>query len=587
MSALDNPFRPARWEHHSDGPPLIWFAPTADLLVQDKSVYVHGSRGSGKTTLLRSICWEDLLYNPSLKLQRTLGDFKNIGIYIRFPDHISSSLGYLEWQKHFPDAPQPDIEFFKFFSLAVELICAEKALSATHELRINGRIGLSAGQELQLVADVVAEFPQISAFAEHAPNTFADLARTCRNLVRRINEASGRGTVGSILPHLPAREPYEFLDFIVERISRNARLKAAHGEIAFGFKFCLDDCEVLNELQKKSINTLVRKSRFPISWIVSTAGSNSDIGDTFIAQQPLTDADRRVLSLDDRDRSDFKALCEAVCSLRTYFCISAARRPEVTAAAITSFFPLEARLGTQDVNDIIGQMLRRSASPLARLVQSAAMQLRAAMWKVSPHYELRFKKSESRYPFYEAYVLLHWTGREDSFRTTTDEEHIPGILEAAVRFRDGSFQAWMRRKMVGALLHLSSRLGFKRIPYAGVEVIVSLADGSIRDFLEIMAEIYEKYVQTGSTSTSLESPAEHFARSRTKIANKVQTAGIASASESFVAGISIQNDPISQAVSVAVEALGKHTHHLQANPDDPSALGRAERGIFIFDPDQK
>ncbi len=54
-----NPFRPTRWEHHSDGQPLIWFTAEAEQLAGDKSTYVYGTRGTGKTTLLKGICWED------------------------------------------------------------------------------------------------------------------------------------------------------------------------------------------------------------------------------------------------------------------------------------------------------------------------------------------------------------------------------------------------------------------------------------------------------------------------------------------------------------------------------------------------
>ena len=92
MTEITNPFRPTRWEHHRDGKPLLWFTKTANELAAPKSVFIYGSRGSGKTSILKSICWEDLAGNDSLRLQRNIADFEHIGIYIRFPDHISQSL---------------------------------------------------------------------------------------------------------------------------------------------------------------------------------------------------------------------------------------------------------------------------------------------------------------------------------------------------------------------------------------------------------------------------------------------------------------------------------------------------------------
>jgi alpha-D-ribose 1-methylphosphonate 5-triphosphate synthase subunit PhnL len=86
-----NPFRPTRWEHQRDGYQLIWLTKTASLLAGEKPVYLRGSRGSGKTTLLKSICWEDVARNTSLKMQKGFAEFSHIGIYIRFPDHLASS----------------------------------------------------------------------------------------------------------------------------------------------------------------------------------------------------------------------------------------------------------------------------------------------------------------------------------------------------------------------------------------------------------------------------------------------------------------------------------------------------------------
>jgi hypothetical protein len=153
-----NPFRPTRWEHQRDGYQLIWFTKTAELLAAEKSTYVRGSRGSGKTTLLKSICWEDLSKNTSLRMQRSLADFHHIGVYIRFPDHISSSISYAAWEALYPNAVHPELEFHRFFSLLVELTCAERALNACHELRLASLAIFSAGQELRLIDDLMAEF---------------------------------------------------------------------------------------------------------------------------------------------------------------------------------------------------------------------------------------------------------------------------------------------------------------------------------------------------------------------------------------------------------------------------------------------
>jgi hypothetical protein len=146
-----------------------------------------------------------------------------------------------------------------------------------------------------------------------------------------------------------------------------------------------------------------------------------------------------------------------------------------------------------------------------------------------------------------------------------------------------SQQAWMRRKSVGAMLHIANRLGFRRLPMSGVSVITSLADGSIRDFLEIMAEIFDRFSKDRGTLAA-EEVLEKFARSRTKIAAKTQTDGIYASSEAFYDGIGILTDSNAEAVMRFITVLGRLTHHLQANFEDPSSLATAERGLFFIDP---
>lgn len=578
MAAVVNPFRPTRWEHESSGSPLIWFTPTAAHLAADKSVFVYGSRGSGKTTLLRSICWEDLLSNPSLRIQKTISDFNHIGVYIRLPDHVSGSMGYMRWSEIFPDSPRPDYEFFRFYSLALELIAVEKALSAAHTLRVESILTLSASSELSIVASTTAEFPEILSFTEQPPKTFVDLSRALRSMVRRMNEACGRGYVKSLVDKLPACEPNEFLSFVIERLSQSiAHSKLASGQ-KLGFKFCLDDCEVMSPLQRKSVNTLVRKSKFPISWVICSVGEAVEAGETFIDEQPLTDADRRVVSLDDRDRPEFQALCEAVASLRVYFSLGQDRRPAVTGPEVERYFSLKTRLGTVVVNDIIETMISRSTSPLARQLREAAEFLHGLNLS---QYGLELTASGAL-PYYQAYVLWHWTGQKENFSAISRAADFSKIGKNAKAMKAKSKQAWMRRKSVGAMLQIANRLGFRRLPMSGVNVITSLADGSIRDFLEIMAEIFDRFAKERGTLSSDEI-LQKFARSGSKISAKTQTDGIYASSDAFYDGIGILTDSNAEAVMRFITALGSLTHHLQANFEDPSALATAERGLFFID----
>ncbi|ABE41171.1 hypothetical protein RPD_3952 [Rhodopseudomonas palustris BisB5] len=578
MSGDLNPFRPTRWEHQRTGHHLIWFARTGEALTGEKSVYIRGSRGSGKTTLLKSICWEDLTRNPSLRLQRQFDDFSFVGVYIKFPDHISGSLSYSNGAKIYPHAPSPEFEMHRFFSLAVELVCLDRCLTACHDLRIAQAISMPATTEHDLVQETLREFPKLALFGDR-PASFLSLAQTCRQLVREMNQACGRGTVEHISEIIPPREPGELLVFVTERLSAIVRRADNTEPSDVGFKFCLDDCEVLSPLQQRSLNTLVRMSKHPVSWVVSSVGSFFDTSGTFIDQQPLTDHDRRVETLDSRQPEEFRSLCQAVLSLRLYFSVSETTR-NAYKGHLEDFFSINDRLGHRDVNDLFHAIVKASTSPLATRVASTASALRTALWDIDRRYRGRYPARSNDYPYYQAYVLLLWNGHEDAFSSDfshADELRVPTI---ASMLEDQAFEAWLRRKQSAALLHFASRLGFRRLPYGGVPMITALADSSIRDFLEIVGEIFDFYCIKHKIDNDATNALDRFATSRTQIGWPIQQRGIYDASTSYLSGISNRSELDANTVTQFIDGLGQYTAVLQSNPNDPTTLGRAERGVF-------
>ncbi|PNB38523.1 hypothetical protein C1X73_37465, partial [Pseudomonas sp. FW305-130] len=80
---------------------------------------------------------------------------------------------------------------------------------------------------------------------------------------------------------------------------------------------------------------------------------------------------------------------------------------------------------------------------------------------------------------------MHWQGIEDAFKTDIGPDDVKRIGTFASQVLDDSFNAWLRRKQLGSLLHLAQSLRMRKIPLFGSNTIISLADSSIRDFLEI------------------------------------------------------------------------------------------------------
>lgn len=580
MTASLNPFRPTRWEQHFDGRQLIWYSGTSDELVASKSAFVYGSRGSGKTTLLRGICWEDLLRNDSLRLQKKVTDFDHIGIYVRFPDHMGASFSEKVWRRSLEGLGEPELEFHRAFSLLVEAASVEKLLNALHELRKSGEVIYSPGDELNIVHDIFIEFPKLSNFCTSDVGTFEDTKRCFRSLARETTQLFGRGDMQALWELLPARDPYELLSYVCERLAKVVRLKNNETLIQPRFKFCLDDCEVLDKHQRKSLNTLVRQSRYPISWVIASVGKSQWAGDTFINSQPLTDADRTIVSLDRREKDEFGDLCQAVTSMRLLFSLPASVRPKLKQQEVKDFFDFGQRLGEHSVNYVMQKMVRRS-SKIAKDVQSAA--------KILQQHSATGRKSldtNEILPFYEAYTLMHWKGGDASFSTRYGGDYVERMKVLAPRLDDPTFSSWLRRKQVAALLQFSRKASLKRIPYSGANYIVSLADGSIRDFLEIIAEIFDEHVKKAYSKTAKEQVIVKFCESRTKISDEVQMRGIYQASERYFEGISNRHDVEGDLLTRIVSGLSYLTSMLQSNSTDSRVLAVAERGVFMFTPPQ-
>jgi hypothetical protein len=577
-TSLKNPFRPTRWEQHFDGRHLIWYSSTSKELIGSKSAFVYGSRGSGKTTLLRGICWEDLSRNESLRLQKTVSDFDHLGVYVRFPDHMGASFSEKVWRKSLGHLGDPEIEFHRAFSLLVEAASLEKLLNAVHELRKSNDIIYSPDDELRIVSEIFAEFPKLSNFCTPEAKTFADVKRCFRSLSRETTQLFGRGDVNTLWELLPPRDPYELLSFVCDRLSDAISSRHGGGFIPLRFKFCLDDCEVLDQHQRKSLNTLVRQSRHPISWVVASVGKSQWAGDTFINSQPLTDADRIIVSLDRRDKEEFGDLCQAVTSMRLLFSLPAAVRPELKSDGVKSFFDFSQRLGDHSVNYLMKKMVRRS-SKIANDVRRGAAILQESLER-----DMGSDQSSDLPPYYEAYTLMHWNGGEHAFSISYPDNFEERLKLLAPRLREHNFSAWLRRKQVAALLQFSTKASLKRIPLSGSNYIVSLADGSIRDYLEIIAEVFDEHMKKAHSSIPEEQAIIKFCESRTKISDEVQTRGIYQASERYFEGISNRHDVEGDLLTRIVSGLSHLTSMLQASPSDSRVLAMAERGVFMFTP---
>ena len=604
-----NPFRDTRWEREDEKEILIWFSNTSRELMNDsKPAFVYGNRGSGKTTLLRSICWDDLTHNKSLKSQCSLSDSKYISIYIRLPDYVPGAFNSISWEKHFPDGNHDYLKY-ELFSLIIELLCITQILKACHELRVEKYLTLSPSAEIKIVKDTINNFKKLSNFYDDQPSTFIELSLIFEQVIKRIHTYVNRGFIKDLLMELPERSPNELLLYVADRLSKASEINNFKNQGVVSnpyFKCCLDDCEALNFIQKKALNSLIRAATHPVSWVVCYVAKGELNRETFIPNQDLTNADVKDFPLSEIKDGEFIELCQSIAGLRISFFQDTKHSVKEKNSffdkkQLGELFNLDQKLGSTNVNQIIHTMVRRSQKDEMRKFKALAerfgdLDKSGAKKQGINENTNQGIKEKNLPPYYEAYIFAHWNSKSwGNHRGGNHFLHNPcyNIDDDKIRrfislIGPRGNRPGIRRKMVAPIIRLAYHKEKGNVPLSGKQAIIHLADRSVRDFLEILAEIYDEYIDICEKNTHKEKPKKTdckkiFCVSRTKISSEIQKKSINRASNLYYKGIIGKNDTSSAGpLQTLVEALGRYTHELQANFKNSNSLATPERGRFSF-----
>lgn len=82
---------------------------------------------------------------------------------------------------------------------------------------------------------------------------------------------------------------------------------------------------------------------------------------------------------------------------------------------------------------------RKSVGPSSYLDSSGGAEQLASLREKKKKISQRYESEGGRLPFYEAYVLMLWRGREDSFKTTLEPADIEKPLPFADSFDQPAF----------------------------------------------------------------------------------------------------------------------------------------------------
>lgn len=540
-----NPFRPTRFEHHDH--PLIWLSPNVKLLEGLKSVYVAGTRGSGKTSLLKAVNWRERLYNPTVSDQLGTNPPDYVAVYFRLPDFLTSAIGLIDWGHCFPNSPKPDLVGYEIFSQLIEFVGAQLICEAISSLRAAQRFSYSTTDEDALVTTILERYPPLArAAAEETCEGLDGLSVVFRRLHQRLNVLITRGQVQDAFAISLETQPGVFINDLASRLRDLACANEGSCSAGFHLKICIDDCETLQPNQQRFLNSLVRSTQNPLFWVVSYVSVDYDSTNTVHHNQTLSDADRTQLLLDDMSNGDFYRLCEGVSLLRVYYSDPSLRDKPLHKLP-RNFFKLEELLGKVSINALLAAQAQQSLSAeFEQLVEKAR-----ASDKRQGHNHVP--------PIFETYVLEK-------------------LGDRLVDNREANRRAYLRRKNVAALLTICAEFRITNIPYVGANTIVSLSNGCIRDYLELMGSIFDEAVSRGEIKD-----AADLRQRETPLSRDVQRVGVRTSSRAKLDGIRNTIERDWAEATRTVEFIGKLTALVQSNPASTSSLASPERGNFIFD----
>lgn len=573
---MRNPFRPNKFE--LDNRPLIWVAPIARrIMEQEGSVFVAGARGTGKTSILKAIESLEQTRNASLRAQIKPFRYNSVAIYMRAQDLFTQSFNGVDWVGLGIGKDARVVEY-TFMAAIIEAEASAKLAALAAEWRVSGVVTYRAQDALKAVERLQKLFPHIFRQLEldrgdpvsGAATALAQHRKTLAiRLVRSDGEALGR---------LLQEEPLELIRAVTAALGPLFATGTRDQEHPLSIKIAIDECDYFTPTQQIALNSLVRKTAAPVSFVLAYVDSDYDPSTTVFKNLSLSGADRAIYDLAYEQEDDFAELCEAIVSYRVFYSQDPHKREKNREEAAHAF-KLEKKLGQFSINDLLHRSLADRPGSRNSALITRAENLRdrfegftqKRMISQKTLNELGFAGVSP--PIYQQFIIE---------RLGFDAE--ASLLEQS---RKEAFLATLRRKQRAAMLQVIFESKRQKLPYYGKRVLLALADSSVRDFLDIMAEIYDQEDGDGRGAAD-----RLMSGSRIDIDNQRQGAEAAADKKyssiehrpSLEPGTKIEvPDREGQLLTRAIDALGRLTHHLQVSRDGIRSITTAERGIFVFD----
>jgi hypothetical protein len=466
-----------------------------------------GSRGTGKTTLLKTLHWEERLRNP--QLGEALGGLPFadhiIGLYEKLPE-----TQFLAFQRASRSHP-PEI-FAEVFSLYLDLLWGQLLCEAIAQLGARGVVDYDLGEERVKVSEFIEDRPALTKSGRF-DMTLLGLRRALHQSQLLLESLTERGASPDHILSGFGRGIGTFGRALAKTVVTNLIGGAWHVRV------CFDEAEILDPNQIRTLNSIVRLSEQPLSYLVSLIRAPDDLTATFLGNLSLQEADRRLLIRDRLDDTDFRFFAQGISEVRARY------------AGENSPVRLTDILGELDLDKLAAWSLGKSDK------ESVVRFLEEAQGNVIDAYYQRRQGSMA-----------------------------PPASEPKRRRTAG---AKRRKSTVSAYLQMHAEFGL-RPRYASSDVVLHVSDGCIRDFLWQMDELCNV---AGGLSQFLSSRGLDFERQDAAI-----TAASQNKAERFEREIVVSPDRSRRFVS----NLARLTYTLQSGNHAQVRGLDAEAGLFVI-----
>jgi DNA-binding Lrp family transcriptional regulator len=564
---MQNPFGPNRIEYESR--PILWFSKKSETISKAaKPIFVAGTRGSGKTSILRSMSTVHILEDRNLTSQ--IGKLSWYGVFFQLNETFSPLIDNAvlslvpEHIRLDPDALRN--RQFVIFSHYLELKIVERILDTLSQLRRENHLQYTATDDRRIALDIQRDILHFLPLP--AKTDFFGL-QELRSLISKYIDACFNAFFhgnDSGKTMFFATDPGTLVNRVVSAVTplvKGSAFSNTNSRPLF-FKILIDDCEALSPDQQQFLNTIIRKTRGDIKWVLAYIGGLYDTIRTVIPGQSLSNADRDVENLDLASEKDFASLCENVASLRLYYGLSDEQRSKLNRDDPLKAFSLTNRLGKLSVNQIIEKVIESGYSDgRQRLIQLAERARNFLTVNISKAQQAQFTSMSKVRPYVEGLALNLMD--ENSLRKPFNAS------EASVLKRV------IARKQAWAFLEACRILRLHDYPYIGYQIIIQLSDGCIRDFLDIMGEIYSRSVPEASATPRR---MFEFVNSDAEIPIDIQRQAVNRASEKKLQGLESISQPFEEESVKMVKALGRLTSRLQTDAIEEEAPSTIEKGLF-------